>query len=215
MSLYRNHLKRVIDVVVAATALIVTAPLLLIVALLVAFKLGRPVLFAQERSGLGGRPFRMVKFRTMTNATSADGRLLPDAERLVPFGRWLRATSIDELPELWNIVRGEMGLVGPRPYVHVYHDRYNAEQRRRFSVRPGLTSWAMVNGRNAVPWDEKLALDTWYADRVSFGLDLKIMAMTVGKVLRREGASSIGALEVPEFMGTQSDDRDRGSEGPR
>lgn len=215
MSLYRTHLKRGIDVVVASVALVLAAPLLLLVALLVAVKLGRPVLFSQERSGLGGRPFRMVKFRSMTDATGPDGRPLPDAERLTPFGRWLRSSSLDELPELWNIVKGEMGLVGPRPYVHAYHDRYNAEQRRRFSVRPGLTSWAMVNGRNAIPWDEKLALDTWYSDRVSFALDLRIVAMTVGKVLRREGASSTGDQAVPEFTGTQAPRDERHREDPR
>lgn len=204
MSFYQKHGKRMLDIVVATVALVVLAPIFLVVALLIAVKLGRPVIFSQKRSGLAGRPFQMFKFRSMTNARGPGGELLPDADRLTRFGRLLRASSLDELPGFWNILKGDMALVGPRPYVHVYLERYNEYQLRRFLARPGLTGWAMVNGRNSLSWEEKLALDSWYSDRVSLLLDLKIIGLTVVRVLRREGASSADGHVVSEFMGTDT-----------
>lgn len=199
--------KRVFDLLLTLPALIVLSPLLLIVALLVRSRLGTPVIFQQERPGYAGQPFILFKFRSMTNTVDAQGNLLPDAERLTPFGKLLRRTSIDELPELINIVRGEMSLVGPRPLMMQYLERYNAEQRRRHDVLPGLTGWAQVNGRNALSWDQKFALDVWYVDHNSLWLDIKIIAMTVWKLIKREGISAEGHVTMPEFMGsTQKDD---------
>jgi lipopolysaccharide/colanic/teichoic acid biosynthesis glycosyltransferase len=188
--------------VAAGGALVVLAPILLVVALLVRVKLGSPVLFRQQRPGLGGRPFMMMKFRTMTDALGPDGQPLPDAQRLTRFGRWLRASSLDELPELLNIVRGDMSLVGPRPLLMRYLPLYSPEQARRHEVRPGLTGWAQINGRNALSWDEKFALDRWYVEHRSFLLDLRILWQTALKVVKREGISSAGEATMPPFTGS-------------
>lgn len=198
-----GRLKRAFDLIVALLALAVLALPLLFVALLVALFLGRPVLFRQQRPGLGGKPFWLYKFRTMTDARDSQGRLLPDEQRLTCLGRFLRGVSIDELPELINVVKGEMSLVGPRPLLMSYLDRYTPEQARRHEVRPGITGWAQVNGRNAISWEEKFELDVWYVDHASFLLDLKILALTVWKTLRREGISAAGHATMPEFLGSK------------
>ncbi len=194
-------LKRAFDIVAAASALVLLAPLLAAIAVLVRWRLGRPVLFVQERPGLHGRPFRLYKFRTMTDARRADGSLRPDAERLTPFGRFLRASSLDELPELYNVLVGDMSLVGPRPLLMEYLPLYNAHQRRRHEVRPGLTGWAQVNGRNAISWERKFDLDVWYVDHASFALDLKILWLTVWQVVRREGITAAGSATAERFTG--------------
>lgn len=194
--------KRLFDLVVASAALVVLSPLLIACAALVAILLGRPVLFRQERPGLHGRPFDLVKFRTMTDARDSDGRLLPDASRLTAFGRFLRSTSLDELPELWNVVEGKMSLVGPRPLLMEYLPLYSPRQARRHEVRPGVTGWAQVNGRNALSWEEKFALDVWYVDNRSFVLDLRILGLTVVRVFRRQGVSAQGEATMPRFKGT-------------
>ena len=195
-------LKRAVDVVVAAAALVLLSPVLLGVALAVRRRLGAPVLFRQTRPGLHGRPFEMIKFRTMRDATDAEGRPRPDAERLTPFGRWLRSTSLDELPELWNVLKGEMSLVGPRPLLMEYLPLYSPEQARRHEVRPGITGWAQVNGRNAIGWDEKFALDVWYVDHRSARMDVAILARTLTKSLRREGITGDGAATMTRFTGS-------------
>ena len=195
--------KRAIDLILSATALLLLAPILSIVALLIRRKLGSPILFAQVRPGLDGQPFRMVKFRTMTDARDADGNLLPDTDRLPPFGRWLRATSLDELPELWNVLKGEMSLVGPRPLLMQYLPLYSVEQARRHMVKPGLTGWAQINGRNALTWDEKFALDSWYVDNRGLWLDVKILCMTALKVIRRDGINAASDMTMPVFTGTK------------
>jgi len=192
-------LRRSIDVVLAVVAGALLCPLVLVVAASVRWKIGSPVLFRQERAGLGGRPFTLTKLRTMTEARDAAGRLLPDEARLTPLGRFLRSTSLDELPELWNVIRGDMALVGPRPLPTAYLDRYTAEEARRHEVRPGITGWAQVNGRNAVSWDDRLAMDVWYVDNRSLLLDLKILARTVASVLRREGISAEGQATMTEL----------------
>jgi lipopolysaccharide/colanic/teichoic acid biosynthesis glycosyltransferase len=199
--MYRAIGKRLFDVVVAGVALVVLAPVLAVLAALVRWRLGSPVLFRQERPGLAGRPFTIFKFRTMTDARNEEGRLLDDEERLTPFGKLLRSTSLDELPELCNIVRGDMSLVGPRPLLMRYLPRYSAEQWRRHDVRPGLTGLAQVNGRNAVNWPERLRLDVWYVDHHSLGMDLRILFLTVWRVLRREGISQPGRATMEEFTG--------------
>jgi lipopolysaccharide/colanic/teichoic acid biosynthesis glycosyltransferase len=174
------------------------------VALLVRWRIGSPVLFRQERPGLGGRIYRMSKFRSMTEERGSDGLLLPDAQRLRPFGRWLRSTSLDELPELLNVLGGSMSLVGPRPLLTRYLERYSPEQRRRHDLPPGITGWAQVSGRNALTWDEKFACDVWYVDNASLGLDLWILARTVWTVIRRDGISAAGEATMPEFVGRDS-----------
>lgn len=194
-------LKRAFDLLTAATALILLAPVLAVVALMVRRRLGAPVLFRQVRPGLHGRPFEMIKFRTMRDAAGPDGTPLPDAERLTPFGRWLRATSLDELPELWNVLRGEMSLVGPRPLLMEYLPLYSPEQARRHAVRPGITGWAQVNGRNAVGWARKFELDVWYVDRHNLWLDVKIILMTLGRILKRDGISAPGSATADRFEG--------------
>lgn len=199
MKPYRG--KRLFDIVLTAPALILLLPILLIISLFARIKHGSPVLFRQQRPGLHGKPFTLYKFRTMTNARDADGNLLPDADRLTNFGRFLRRTSLDELPELINVLKGDMSLVGPRPLLMQYLDRYTPEQARRHEVRPGITGWAQINGRNAVSWEEKFRLDVWYVDNVSLWLDLKILILTVWKVLRREGISQAGYATMPEFLG--------------
>lgn len=194
-------MKRLFDILVAATALALLSPLLLVLALAVRVRLGSPILFRQVRPGRDARPFTILKFRTMTDARGPDGALLPDAERLPPFGRWLRATSLDELPELCNVLRGEMSLVGPRPLLMTYVPLYDAVQARRHEVRPGLTGLAQVMGRNALTWEQKFALDVEYVTRRSFRLDLWILWMTVVSVLRREGISADGEATMPAFTG--------------
>ena len=196
-------MKRLFDFTAALLGLIALALPLLILCLLIRRKLGSPVLFRQIRPGLHGQPFEMVKFRTMTDARGPDGALLPDAERLTPFGRFLRSTSLDELPELWNVLKGDMSLVGPRPLLMEYLPLYSPGQARRHAVRPGVTGWAQVNGRNAISWDEKFALDTWYVDHQSLTLDMKILWLTVKKVLVREGISAAGEATMDKFTGSK------------
>lgn len=199
--MYRRHLKRWLDVLAAGVALVVLMPLLGVLALLVCWRLGAPVLFRQVRPGLHGRPFELIKFRTMTDARDAEGNLLPDAVRLTGFGKFLRQTSLDELPELWNVLKGEMSLVGPRPLLMEYLPRYSPEQARRHEVRPGLTGWAQVNGRNAISWPEKFKLDVWYVDHVSAMLDVKIVWMTIKSVMRREGINQQNHATAMPFRG--------------
>lgn len=194
-------MKRLFDITAALVALLLLALPLLALTLLVAAKLGRPAFFRQVRPGLQGQPFEMVKFRTMTDARGPDGELLPDALRLTPFGRFLRATSLDELPELWNVLKGDMSLVGPRPLLMEYLPLYSPEQARRHEVRPGITGWAQVNGRNAIGWEDKFTLDVWYVDHRSLWLDFKILWLTVKKVLVREGISAAGEATMPTFKG--------------
>ena len=198
-------MKRTFDLLVSLILLILLSPVLLVIAVLVRIKLGRPVLFSQERPGLHGRLFRLYKFRSMRDAHGTDGRLLPDDERLTKFGRFLRASSLDELPELFNVIKGEMSLVGPRPLLVAYLERYTPEQARRQEVLPGITGWAQVNGRNALSWEAKFRLDVWYVDNRSFWLDLKILFLTLWKALKREGISAPGSATAPEFMGSKKE----------
>jgi lipopolysaccharide/colanic/teichoic acid biosynthesis glycosyltransferase len=197
-------LKRLLDLVVASIAIVLLLPLLLLVAVAVRVAIGSPVLFRQQRPGLGGRPFEVLKFRTMTEAVDADGRLLPDEERLARVGAILRELSLDELPELLNVIKGEMSLVGPRPLLMQYLDRYSPFEARRHEVKPGITGWAQINGRNATSWDERFALDVWYVDHRSLRLDLKILLITVRKVIAREGITQPGHVTMPEFTGRRS-----------
>lgn len=194
-------LKRTMDVVGALSALVVLSPLIAASALAVRVSMGRPVIFRQKRPGLNGQPFEMIKFRTMSDERNEAGQLLADGERLTRVGRFLRASSVDELPELWNVLKGEMSLVGPRPLLMAYLDRYTPEQARRHEAKPGLTGWAQINGRNAISWDEKFALDVWYVENRSIFLDVRILWMTVLQVLRRTGINSDEAATMPEFMG--------------
>lgn len=192
-------MRRLIDLTLACMALLFAALPLAICILWVRVRIGSPVFFVQTRPGLRGRPFDMVKLRTMTNARDSHGNLLPDAQRLAPFGRFLRSTSLDELPELWNVLKGEMSLVGPRPLLMEYLPLYSAEQARRHEVRPGITGWAQINGRNALSWEEKFKLDVWYVDNKSLWLDIKILWLTVKKVAVREGISASGDATMPKF----------------
>lgn len=194
-------MKRAIDYLVAGGLLLVLSPLLPVLAALVRINLGSPVLFRQQRPGLHGRPFSILKFRSMRDDRDQDGKLLPDRARLTRFGRFLRATSLDELPELWNVLRGDMSLVGPRPLLMDYLPLYSPEQARRHEVRPGLTGWAQISGRNAISWEEKFALDVWYVDNRSIELDLKILGLTVVRVLQRTGISAEGEATMPRFTG--------------
>jgi len=196
--------KRVFDFTLALLLLIVLSPLFLLLGILVGVRLGWPVLFFQVRPGLSGKLFRMVKFRTMTEARDEQGALLADAERLLSFGRFLRSTSLDELPELWNVLKGEMSFVGPRPLLMEYLPLYSAEQARRNEVRPGITGWAQVNGRNAIGWEERFRLDVWYVDNRSFLMDLGILLRTVKKVFVREGISAEGEATMGKFTGNRS-----------
>lgn len=202
--------KRLFDILVSAAALVALAPLILLIALLVRISMGRPIFFRQRRPGLGGRPFELVKFRTMRIAGPGRDDVSADAQRLTRLGRFLRASSLDELPELWNVLRGEMSLVGPRPLLIQYLDRYTPEQARRHLVRPGLTGWAQVNGRNALSWEEKFALDLWYVDHRSFVLDLRILALTVLQVFGARGVSAEGSATMPEFMGSPAAEKEKG-----
>ena len=200
-SLLSRVAKRALDVVGAGAALAVAAPVMAVTAAAIARDLGRPVIFRQVRPGLHGRPFTMFKFRTMRDATDAHGRPLPDGERLTALGRFLRASSLDELPELWNVLRGEMSLVGPRPLLMQYLPLYSRDQARRHEAKPGITGWAQIHGRNSLSWDEKFALDVWYVDHASLLLDLRILAGTVRAVLRRDGISHAGEATMPVFTG--------------
>ncbi len=197
--------KRLFDAALSAGSLILLSPVLLTTSYLVKKKLGSPVFFTQTRPGKDGKPFKMVKFRTMRDANDAEGNPLPDSERLTAFGQLLRSTSIDELPELWNVLKGDMSLVGPRPLLMEYLPLYNAEQAQRNLVRPGITGWAQINGRNAISWDEKFKLDTWYVNNQSFLLDLKILALTVKKVLIRDGITAEGEATVQKFAGSKAE----------
>ncbi|QNI52885.1 bacterial sugar transferase family protein [Synechococcus sp. BIOS-E4-1] len=199
-------MKSFFDRLFALLSLFILSPLFIVTALLVRWRLGTPVLFRQQRPGYRGKPFWLLKFRTMRNACDAGGALLPDAQRLTPFGRWLRATSIDELPELINILRGEMSFIGPRPLLMQYLPLYSPQQARRHDVKPGFSGWAQINGRNSISWDEKFRLDVWYVDHQSFRLDLLIFLLTIWKVIRREGISARGEATVQYFKGSPSND---------
>ena len=196
--------KRLFDIIASASGLIFLSPVFLILIYLIRKNLGEPVFFTQERPGKDGKPFKMIKFRSMRDAVDKDGNPLPDSERLTPFGKKLRATSLDELPELWNVLKGEMSLVGPRPLLMSYLPLYNEFQNRRHEMRPGVTGWAQVNGRNALSWDEKFAHDIWYIDHYSFWLDMKILFLTVKKVFIKEGISAEGEAAMPYFTGNAS-----------
>lgn len=198
-------LKRLLDIIIASTALIILSPLYAFVAYKVKKNLGSPVLFRQVRPGLNGKPFEMIKFRTMKDAVDAQGNPLPDSERLTPFGKMLRATSLDEMPELWNVIKGDMSVVGPRPLLMEYLPLYNEEQAKRHLVRPGMTGYAQVNGRNAISWEEKFKLDTWYVENRSTWLDFKIMFKTVHKVLAKDDISAEGEATMTKFTGTPVD----------
>lgn len=198
----QRFLKSAMDRVGAATLLLLLFPVMSVLALLVRIKMGSPVLFWQRRPGKGEKIFELVKFRTMKEARDEQGKALPDEARLTGLGRWMRAASLDELPQLWNVLRGELSFVGPRPLLVEYLPRYTAEQKRRHLVKPGITGWAQVNGRNAITWEEKFSLDTWYVDHWSLGLDMKILWMTVARVVRRHGISSDTHATMPEFFGS-------------
>jgi sugar transferase EpsL len=210
-SLTTNHwgkrqlwVKKFLDETVASLLLIILSPLIGGIALVLWVTMGRPLLFRQERSGLNGRPFQIIKFRTMTDKHDSSGRALPDEMRLTALGRFLRALSLDELPELWNVLRGEVSLVGPRPLMAQYLERYSSEQARRLEVMPGITGWAQINGRNDLTWEQKFALDVWYVDNWSLGLDFRILVKTFWHVLKRDGISPSNRASVPEFMGNGS-----------
>jgi len=211
---YRDYGKRWLDLSIAIPLGLLLIPVMGFLAILIRWKLGRPVLFSQERPGLAGRPFRMVKFRSMTEARNERGELLSDEIRLTGLGRFLRTSSLDELPELWNVIRGEMSLVGPRPLLMSYLDLYTPEQSRRHEIPPGITGWAQVNGRNAISWEQKFAYDVEYLDRVTLAFDMKILLLTVTKVIRRENVSAANHATMSEFRGTpenRSPDTDRGA----
>ena len=192
-------LKRPFDILISVLAILLLSPILLIIAVLIAVKLGRPVFFTQQRPGLRGKPFKMIKFRTMTNEKDEEGNLLPNEKRMTTFGSFLRSSSLDELPELFNVLKGDMSLVGPRPLLMDYLSYFSEEQNRRHEVKPGITGWSQVNGRNAIGWDKKLELDVWYVENQSFRLDLKILWLTIVKVLKREGITHEGHAGMPRF----------------
>jgi len=196
-------MKRLVDIVLSLSALMLLAPLLLLVSILIAVFLGRPVFFRQQRPGLNGEIFTLIKFRSMRDAKDPAGELLPDEKRLTRFGKFLRATSIDEVPELWNVLRGEMSLVGPRPLLVEYMPKYSDEQRRRHEVRPGITGWAQVNGRNSLDWESRFAYDVWYVDNQTFWLDMKILFLTAYKVVRADGISQAGQATMERFPGRE------------
>ncbi len=194
-------LKRIIDIIGALVGLIVSSPIMLIVSLIIYLTMGRPVFFKQLRPGLNGKPFVIYKFRTMLDLRDKDGNLLPDEKRITAIGKFLRSTTLDELHEFWNVLKGDMSLVGPRPLLVEYLPRYTPEQARRHNVKPGMTGWAQVNGRNAITWEEKFKLDVWYVDNWNIPLDLKIIFLTILKVFKREGVSAEGYATMPEFVG--------------
>ena len=198
-------LKRLLDIVIASSALVLLSPVYALVAYKVKKNLGSPVLFRQVRPGLHGKPFEMIKFRSMKDALDTAGNPLPDSERLTPFGKMLRATSLDEMPELWNVIKGDMSIVGPRPLLMEYLPLYNSEQAKRHDVRPGITGYAQVNGRNAISWEKKFELDTWYVNNQSFWLDFKIMLKTVKKVLAKDDISAEGDVTMHKFTGSKHD----------
>ena len=197
--------KQLFDLLLASFISFILAPIFMALILLVRFKFGSPVMFKQQRPGLFGKPFYIYKFRTMNNHKNDKGELLPDAERLTSFGNWLRFTSLDELPSLWNVIKGEMSLVGPRPLLMEYLPLYNTQQARRHELKPGITGWAQVNGRNAINWDEKFKLDIWYVDNQCFYLDVKIILLTVKKVFLRDGVSAKGEATMPKFIGNRTE----------
>ena len=199
--------KRPFDIIASASGLIILSPVFLILAYLIRKNLGAPVFFTQERPGKDGKPFKMIKFRSMRDAVDKDGNPLPDSERLTPFGKKLRAASLDELPELWNVLKGDMSLVGPRPLLMSYLPLYNDFQFRRHEMRPGVTGWAQVNGRNAISWDEKFAYDIWYIDHFSLWFDMKILFLTIKKVFIKEGISAEGEATMPYFTGNDSNEQ--------
>lgn len=201
-------MKRVFDILIATITLLLLALPLIFLAVLVRNKLGAPILFKQPRPGLHGNPFQMIKFRTMTDERDPEGNFLPDSVRLTAFGRFLRSTSLDELPELWNVLKGDMSLVGPRPLLMQYLVRYSEDEARRHEVRPGITGWAQVMGRNSLSWGQKFALDVWYVDNQSLVLDAKILLMTVVKVFKRDGISAAGEATMTEFLGSDLDNRE-------
>lgn len=195
--------KRLLDIVASSLGLVILAPVFIATAILVRVKLGSPILFRQVRPGLHGQPFKMMKFRTMTDERNSQGELLPDAQRLTSFGKFLRSSSLDELPELLNVLKGDMSLVGPRPLLMEYLPLYSAEQSRRHHAKPGITGWAQINGRNAISWEQKFALDVWYVDNQSVLLDIKILCLTVWKVFKREGISAAGEATMSKFTGSK------------
>ncbi len=197
-------MKHIIDFIVALLAIVILSPIFLLIAILNKIYLGKPVLFIQKRPGLNGIPFNLIKFRTMKHSVDAKGNILPDAERLTRYGRFLRSTSLDELPGLWNVVKGDMAFVGPRPLLMEYLPLYSAEQARRHEVRPGITGWAQVNGRNSISWEAKFAADIWYVDHQNLELDFKILLLTVKRVLSRNGVSAEGEATMPKFNGNSS-----------
>jgi sugar transferase EpsL len=199
---YARRGKRSVDFALATSVVVIVAPVFLLIALMVRFRLGTPVLFRHQRPGYHGKPFTLLKFRTMTNDVDDAGILLPDTKRMTTFGRFLRSTSLDELPELFNVLKGEMSLVGPRPLLMQYLGLYSSEQMRRHNVRPGITGWAQVHGRNSLPWEQRFVLDVWYVDHLSLWLDLKIIMWTVWEILRREGISQPGYVSAEEFKGS-------------
>jgi len=198
------HMRRILDIIAAGCGLLLLSPVFIVVAFMIWRQIDSPIFFWQTRPGLNGKPFRMVKFRTMRDAVDAEGNPLPDSERLTELGRFLRGSSLDELPELWNVLKGEMSLIGPRPLLMEYLPLYSPRQARRHEVRPGVTGWAQVNGRNAISWEEKFALDIWYIDNQSLRLDLKIIWLTIRKVLEREGISAADEATMPKFRGSAS-----------
>ena len=202
--MYRQFGKRLFDLVIAVPVLLTIFPVCIFIYVLVFLKLGSPALFKQKRPGWHNQIFTLLKFRTMSDDLDSKGNLLPDSRRQTRFGKLLRSASLDELPELWNVICGDMSLVGPRPLLVEYLDRYSPEQARRHEAKPGITGWAQVNGRNAITWDQKFSLDVWYVDHLSFWLDAKIIVITIWKILKREGISQSGQVTMSEFMGTQN-----------
>jgi lipopolysaccharide/colanic/teichoic acid biosynthesis glycosyltransferase len=202
----RHFIKRLFDIISSAAGLIAISPLLVVLAVLVRLKLGSPILFRQQRPGLGGKAFVIYKFHTMTDQRDTSGNLLPDEQRLPAFGRFLRSTSFDELPELFNVLKGDMSIVGPRPLMMKYLDRYSPQQARRHEVKPGITGWAQINGRNAISWEDKFKFDVWYVDNWTFWLDMKIILKSIWMVIAREGITQQGRATTDEFMGTPQND---------
>jgi sugar transferase EpsL len=202
----RHFIKRLFDIISSTAGLIVISPLLVVLAVLVRLKLGSPILFCQQRPGLGSKAFVIYKFRTMTDRRDASGNLLPDEQRLPPFGRFLRSTSFDELPELLNVLKGDMSIVGPRPLMMKYLGRYSPQQARRHEIKPGITGWAQINGRNTISWEDKFKLDVWYVDNWTFWLDMKIILKSIWMVIAKEGITQQGRATMDEFMGTPQND---------